>query len=167
MEFDLERQKQLYKENNYKNNFELRDALKKELDLVDNEVDNKQSKIRKLEEELNLLPFKENYYFKKNMNKKSRLKKRKNKEMILISQQGYYKAIIPYKMKIDKKKEIKTMNDLFDSNERLYYSWYKNKNSGELQNYVKKSKLTEYIIYNRTKDKILKNKLKEIVEAKK
>ena len=166
LEFDLKRQKQLFADKNYKNNIELRDALKKELDLIENEVGNKQSKIRLIENNLNLLPFEENYYFKKKMNKNTKLKKNKNKELLLISPQGYYKAIMP-NIKINKKNENKEKENLFDSNERLYYSWYKNKNRGIIKNYVKKFKLTEYIIYNRTKDRIIKNKLKEIAERDK
>ena len=167
LEFDLKRQKRLFREKSYRNNYELRDALKKELDMIDNEVENKQSKIRNIEDNLNLLPFEENYYYKKYMNRKSKLKKSKNKELILISPQGYYKAIIPKTIKINENKKNKIKENLFDSNERLYYTWYKNKNSGEIDNYIRKSKLTEYIIYNRTKDKIIKNKLKEIDEGKK
>ena len=167
LEFDLKRQKRLFREKSYRNNYELRDALKKELDMIDNEVENKQSKIRNIEDNLNLLPFEENYYYKKFMNRKSKLKKSKNKELILISPQGYYKAIIPKTIKINENKKNKIKENLFDSNERLYYTWYKNKNSGEIDNYIRKSKLTEYIIYNRTKDKIIKNKLKEIAERKK
>ena len=63
------------------------------------------------------------------------------------------------------KNKSKLYDTLFDSNERLYYLWYKNKNRGEIKNYQKNSKLTEYIIYNRTKDKILKKKIEEIVES--
>ena len=166
LEFDLKRQKQLFKEKKYKDNFELRDSLKKELDLIEHDVNNKQSKIRKIENDLNLLPFEENYYFKRKLNKNMKLKKNKNKELILISPQGYYKAIVP-NININKNKDNKVKENLFESNERLYYSWYKNKNSGEIKNYVKNTKLTEYIIYNRTKDKIIKNKLKEIAEGKK
>ena len=166
LEFDLKRQKQLFKEKKYKDNFELRDSLKKELDLIEHDVNNKQSKIRKIENDLNLLPFEENYYFKRKLNKNMKLKKNKNKELILISPQGYYKAITP-NININKNKDNKVKENLFESNERLYYSWYKNKNSGEIKNYVKNTKLTEYIIYNRTKDKIIKNKLKEIAEGKK
>ena len=168
LEFDLQRQKQLFSEKNYKNNFELRDSLKKELDIIENEVENKQSKIRQIEKDLNLLPFEENYYFKRNLNKKSKLSKKENNELLLISHQGYYKAIVPYHVDLKKrqKKKYKTKGNLFDSNERLYYTWYKNQNSGEIKNYIKKNKLTEYIIFNRTKDKIIKNKLKEIAETK-
>lgn len=164
LEFDLKRQTQLFIDKNYKDHFELRDSLKKELDSIDYDVANKQTKINQIESDLNLLPFEENYYYKYKMEKKSKLKKKDNFEFILLSPQGYYKAIVPNKKQ---KNKIIKKDNLFDSNERLYYNWFKNKNGGEIQNYIKKSKLTEYIIYNRTKDKILKNKLKEIAEKTK
>ena len=127
LEFNLKRQKQLFTDKNYNNNIELRDDLKKELDFIEQEVENKQSKIRKIENNLNLLPFEENYYLKKKMNKKTKLKKNKNKELLLISPQGYYKAIIS-NIKINKKTESKGKENLFASNERLYYSCNKKKN---------------------------------------
>ena len=171
LQFDLERQRKLFINEVYKNDFELRDALKKELDFVENDVENQQSKIKQIEDNLNLLPFEENYYYKQKLNRKPKLPKKGNKEFLLISHQGYYKAIVPYNnaqnIKMKEKKRSKTNNNLFDSNERLYYTWYKNKNKEEIQNYIKNSKLTEYIIYNRTKDKIIKNKLKEIAEKRK
>jgi hypothetical protein len=168
LEFDLERQSKLSVNEIYKNknDIELRDALKKELDFVENDVENKQTNIKLIEENLNLLPFEENYYYKQKMKKKPKLLKNRNKEFLLISQQGYYKAIVPSNnmQKLKKKKSNKTSDNLFDSNERLYYAWFKNKNRDEIKNYIKNTKLTEYIIYNRTKDKIIKNKLKEIAE---
>ncbi len=166
LEFDLERQSKLSVNETYKNDFELRDALKKELDFVENDVENKQTNIKLIENNLNLLPFEENYYYKQRMKKRPKLLKNKNKEFLLISQQGYYKAIFPSNniQKIKKNKNQKKSDNLFDSNERLYYTWYKNRNRSEIKNYIKNSKLTEYIIYNRTKDKIIKNQLKEIAE---
>ena len=146
LEYDLKRQTKLYSKENYRNNYELRDALKKEINSIDEEVKNKQIKIRQIEDNLNLLPFEANYYYKKKFNKKLKLNKNQNKELLLISHQGYYKAIIPFYDK--NKKEIKrnkTNDALFNSNERLYYTWYKNKNIGDIKNYMKKSKLTKYI----------------------
>ena len=65
-----------------------------------------------------------------------------------------------------KNRRINNKNNLFDFNERLYYSWYKNKNIGDIQHYKKQTKLTEYIIYNRTHEKILDKKIEEIAEQK-
>ena len=78
------------------------------------------------------------------MNKKSKIKKKENVELLLISPQGYYKALIPNNIEINNKEKNKNKikDNLFDSNERLYYNWYKNKNGGEVQNYIKNSKLT-------------------------
>lgn len=167
LEYDLNRQTKLYSKEIYNSDYELRDALKKELDSIEDEIQNKQTKIKQVEDKLNLIPFEENYYYKQNINKNSKLNKNENKELLLISHQGYYKAIIPFNEKIKKENKKNRNNDiLFDSNERLYYTWYKSKNIGDIANYKKKSKLTEYIIYNRTKDKILKNQLKEIADKK-
>jgi hypothetical protein len=167
LEYDLNKQTKLYSNEIYKSDYELRDALKKELDSIEDEIQNKQTKIKQIEDKLNLIPFEENYYYKQNINKNTKLNKNENKELLLISHQGYYKAIIPFNEKNKKENKKNRNNDiLFDSNERLYYTWYKNKNIGDITNYKKKSKLTEYIIYNRTKDKILKNRLKEIADKK-
>ena len=82
-----------------------------------------------------------------------------NKQKIIQSIQntnyenrGYYK---------EKEKESKTMENfkkikekVFESNERLYYTWYKNKNSSNINNFVKRAKLTELYFYNRNNQKI-------------
>ena len=39
-------------------------------------------------------------------------------------------------------------------NERLYYTWYKNKNEKDLNNFRQQSKLTELYFYNKTKEDI-------------
>ena len=64
------------------------------------------------------------------------------------------------------KRKVNNKYNLYNFNERLYYTWYKNNNIGDIKNYKKKTKLTEYIIYNRTKERILDEKLKEIAEKK-
>lgn len=51
------------------------------------------------------------------------------------------------------KKNKKIEEKVFDSNERLYYTWYKN-NLYNINNFVKKAKLTELYFYNRAKEKI-------------
>lgn len=167
LEFNLERQRKLYTKENYKNDLELRDALKKEVEIVENEVENKQSIIRQVEDNLNLIPFEENYYGRQNMNRKSKITNNDSKGLILMPSQDISKSTIHDNSSQNKKAKNKSKlyDTLFDSNERLYYLWYKNKNRGEIKNYQKNSKLTEYIIYNRTKDKILKKKIEEIVES--
>ena len=50
---------------------------------------------------------------------------------------------------------MNTNGNIYDSNERLYYSWYRNKKKGDINNFVKRTKLTEFIMYNKTKEKLL------------
>ena len=56
---------------------------------------------------------------------------------------------------------IKNYNKVFDSNERLYYTWFKNKKSKDLNNYSKNLKLTEFYFYNKTKEEIKQNNLEQ------
>ena len=162
LEYDIPRQKKLLNVENYKSDFELRDSLKKELLFVEDEVVNQQDKINKVEEKLNLLPFETDYFYKQNLQSKQN-KKEIKKDLRLISQKEFNK--INAKILKNRKKDNNKCN-LYDFNERLYYTWYKNNNIGDIKNYKKKIKLTEYIIYNRTKEKIIDEKIKEIAEKK-
>ena len=162
LEYDIERQKKLLNKNNFKDEYELKDSLEKELKVIEDEVENKQDKIKKVEDNLNLLPFESQYYYKNNLKKKLN-KKEIKKDLRLISQKEFYKTILETNQ--NKTKKINKYN-LYDFNERLYYTWYKNKNIGDIRNYKKQTKLTEYIIYNRTKEKILDEKIEEIAEKK-
>ena len=162
MEYDIERQKKLLNKNNFKDEYELKDSLEKELKVIEDEVENKQDKIKKVEDNLNLLPFESQYYYKNYLKKKLN-KKEIKKDLRLISQKEFYKTILETNQ--NKTKKINKYN-LYDFNERLYYTWYKNKNIGDIRNYKKQTKLTEYIIYNRTKEKILDEKIEEIAEKK-
>ena len=56
---------------------------------------------------------------------------------------------------------LKNEEKIFDSNERLYYTWYKNQNSFNINNFVKKSKLTELYFYNRNNKKIKQNEIEK------
>ena len=162
LEYDIPRQKKLLKEVNYKTDFDLRDSLEKELLFIEDEVENQQDKINKVEEKLNLLPFETDYYYKHNLQLQQN-KKEIKKDLRLISQKEFNK-INAEKNKNNKKNNNKY--NLYDCNERLYYTWYKNNNFGDIKNYKKKTKLTEYIIYNRTKEKIIDEKIEEIAEKK-
>ena len=162
LEYDIERQKKLLNKNNFKDEYELKDSLEKELKVIEDEVENKQDKIKKVEDNLNLLPFESQYYYKNYLKKKLN-KKEIKKDLRLISQKEFYKTILETNQ--NKTKKINKYN-LYDFNERLYYTWYKNKNIGDIRNYKKQTKLTEYIIYNRTKEKILDEKIEEIAEKK-
>ena len=162
LELDIQRQQKLLSEENYRNAYELRDSLYKELEIIEDEVENKQDKINNVEANLNLLPFENEYYYKYNLEAKKN-KKEIKKDLRLISQREFFKT----KMEENKnKRKMDNHHNLFDFNERLYYTWYKNKNIGDIKNYKKKNKLTEYIIYNRTKEKILDEKIEEIAEKK-
>ena len=56
---------------------------------------------------------------------------------------------------------IKNYERVFGSNERLYYTWYKNKKFRDLNNFSKKSKLTELYFYNKTKEEMKQNNLEQ------
>ena len=162
LEYDIPRQKKLLSDGNYKSAYELRDSLKKELESIENELENKQKKINKIEQNLNLLPFESDYFYKQNLKAKKN-KKEIKKDLRLISVKEFNKMNLEQDIK---NRRINNKNNLFDFNERLYYSWYKNKNIGDIQHYKKQIKLTEYIIYNRTHEKILDKKIEEIAEQK-
>ena len=118
---DLERQNKINNQENFSmsDRITIKNELKKELDLIKNEVINKQKIIQK--------------YRKKDRNESNESKMEKIQ-------------------KIEEK--------VFDSNERLYYTWYKN-NSYNINNFVKKRKLTELYFYNRTKEKIRHNDIEK------
>lgn len=130
---DLERQSKINNRENLimSDRISVRNELKKELDEIKNEVLNKQQIIQNIQNE--------------NLERRIECK----------SQDG-----------INEEKGQKIINEklkekLFDSNERLYYTWYKNKNSYDLKNFIKKSKLTELYFYNRTKEKIKQDDLEQ------
>ena len=50
--------------------------------------------------------------------------------------------------------KIKNYKQIFDLNERFYYTWYKNKNEKDLNNFRQQSKLTELYFYNKAKEDI-------------
>ena len=160
--YDIPRQKKLLCNENYKSAYDLRDSLKKELEIIENEVENKQNKINKIEEKLNLLPFESEYFYKHNLQTKKN-KKEPNKDLRLISIKEFNKMNME---QINNNRKINNKYNLYDFNERLYYTWYKHKNIGDIQNYKKQTKLTEYIIYNRTHEKILDKRIEEIAEQK-
>ena len=140
---DLERQSKMNNRENFimSDRISVRNELKKELDEIKNEVLNKQQIIQNIQNE--------------------NLERRSNNN-------NNINGIIEYKSQDDKNKEKgqKIINEklkekLFDSNERLYYTWYKNKNSNDLKNFIKKSKLTELYFYNRTKEKMKQEDLEQ------
>ena len=162
LEYDIPRQKKLLSDRNYKSAYEIRDSLKKELEYIENEVENKQNKINKIEQNLNLLPFESDYFYKQNLKAKKN-KKEAKKDLRLISIKEFNKMNSEQN---NNDRKINNKYNLYDLNERLYYTWYKNKNIGNLQHYKNQTKLTEYIIYNRTHEQILDKKIEEIAEQK-
>ena len=133
---DLERQKKINKEDIFaiSDRVTIRNELKKELDSIRKEVINKQKIIQNIQKEN-----KEKYI------NKYELKKSKSNEIINKKKIG--------------ENDDKINEKIYDSNERLYYTWYKNKNVSNINNFIKNSKLTELYYYNRTTQKINQNKL--------
>ena len=70
------------------------------------------------------------------------------------------KQKIIQKIRNDEEK-IKNYDKVFDSNQRLYYTWYKNKKENDISNFSKKSKLTELYFYNKTKEEIKQNNMEQ------
>ena len=85
LEYDIPRQKKLLSEENFKNDYQLKNSLEKELEIIEDELENKQDKINKVEANLNLLPFESDYYYKHYLSLKKN-KKAVKKDLRLISQ---------------------------------------------------------------------------------
>ena len=131
---DMDRQNKINNQEqfNISDRITIRNELKKELEQIKNEVINKQKIMKDIQNE-NML--------KRNNNNKKELKENKSQTNI--------------KKKEEDMKKIE--EKIFDSNERLYYTWYKNQNSYNINNFVKRSKLTELYFYNRNNNKIKQN----------
>ena len=56
---------------------------------------------------------------------------------------------------------IKSKNKLVDMNKRLYYNWIEKQNGYDLNQIEKNKKMTEYIVRERTKRKIIMDNLKK------
>ena len=154
---DIPRQKKLYENEGDKNDYKLRDELKKEIYIIENEIQNKQNIIKQVEKNLNLNTLYYNYYNNLKLNKnKNENKESKSVDLRLASKQEINRRKFLNKIKNEKK--MITTGNTFDSNERLYYSWYRDKKKGDINNFVKKIKLTEFIMYNKTKEKIINDK---------
>jgi hypothetical protein len=157
---DLPKQKKLFIKEEGKNNCELNEELKKEINLVENEIKNKQEIIKQVEKNLNLIPLYYSYYNNLKMNKKKNEKEYKPLELRLASTQEINKS--KYIKYLQSKKKLSTNSNIYDSNERLYYSWYRDKNKGNINNFVKKNKLTEFAMYNKTKERLKYGNLDDI-----
>ena len=82
------------------------------------------------------------------------------KEIEEIKNEVKNKQKIIQKIRNDEEK-IKNYDKVFDSNQRLYYTWYKNKKENDISNFSKKSKLTELYFYNKTKEEIKQNNMEQ------
>ena len=84
----------------------------------------------------------------------------KSIELRLASRQEANKSNISSNIskKESNEKKLITNGNIYDSNERLYYSWYRDKKKGDINNFRNKIKLTEFIMYNKTKEKIINEK---------
>ena len=157
---DLSKQKKLFKKDEEKNDKILKKELKEEINLIEDEIKNKQEKINNVEKNLNLIPFYNNYYKKNkriNMNKKN-----ESIGLRLASMKEINKSKL---MKNDNKKEKKknSTSNLFDANERLYYTWYRELKRGDIKKFMKKTKLTEFIMFNKTREKLFYDKIDDII----
>ena len=137
--------------------------LKKEKKISDKKIKNKNKlndlkEYKKLMLDLNLqkkLCIKENFSVDK-LHIRDELKK----EIEDVKNEVINKQKIIQKMMGDEEK-IKNYEKVFDSNERLYYTWYKDKKVKDLNNFSKKSKLTELYFYNKAKEEIKKNDMEQ------
>ena len=150
MGLDLLTQKKLYKKEEKKTKMKLKEELKEDIKEIVDEINNKQTKIKEIEKKINLAPL------TPSLNKKPKNYKKQNPiELRLISRHEIENNTF------NNLKIIKTPNktfDLFNSNERLYYSWFRDKKRGDISKFMQKNKLTELFMYHKTKDKILKDK---------
>ena len=153
LDMDLSRQKKLYNKEEYNSDYELNNELKKELFLIENEIQNKQNIIKQVEKNINLSPLYCNYRNNIRINKNKNPNENKSIELRLASTQEINRSKFIKSLK--EKKKMNINGNIYDSNERLYYSWYRDKNKGNINNFVKKSKLTEFVMYNKTKEKIM------------
>jgi hypothetical protein len=155
---DLSKQKNLFKKDEDKNDNILKKELKEEINLIEDEIKNKQEKINDIEKNLNLIPFFNNYYKK---NKRNNInKKNESIGLRLASMKEINKSKL---MKNDDEKKKNSTSSLFDTNERLYYTWYRELKKGDIKNFIKKTKLTEFIMFNKTREKLFYDKIDDII----
>ena len=60
---------------------------------------------------------------------------------------------------VKKISNLKNYQKLFDYNNRLYYTWYRKNHSNNIDEFIKKLKLTELIYYSRVMEGVKKRKL--------
>ena len=156
LKLDLVRLKKLFGKEEKKTDIKLNRELKEELNEVEDEIKNKQEKIKDIENKLNLIPFSANYFNNKKIENKNNVKDNPI-ELRLVSLQEIRNSLGNNFKNIKKPNKVE---DIFNSNERLYYSWFRDKRKGDINNFLRRTKLTEFVVYNKTKERILKDKLK-------
>ena len=150
---DLIVQKNLYRKEENKTNIALKTELQKDLKEVDDEINNKQNHINEIENKINLVHLTLSY---KNKKQKKNKPKENPIELRLISRNLLdNNTLDDYGIIKEANKNI----DIFNLNDRLYYSWYRDKKKTDISKFMKRKKLTEFIMYNKTKEKILKDKI--------
>ena len=150
---DLIVQKNLYRKEENKTNIALKTELQKDIKKVDDEINNKQNHINEIENKINLVHLTLSY---KNKNQKKNKPKENPIELRLISRNLLdNNTLDDYGIIKEANKNI----DIFNLNDRLYYSWYRDKKKTDISKFMKRKKLTEFIMYNKTKEKILKDKI--------
>ena len=151
---DLKTQKNLYRKEEKKTKIKLKEELKEDIKEIVDEIINKQTKINEIQNKINLASLTLNHT---NKNQKIKNNKRQNPiQLRLVSLHEIDNNTF------NNLKMIKTPNknrDIFNLNERLYYSWFRDKKKGDIDNFMKKNKLTEFIMYYKTKDQILEDKI--------
>ena len=154
---DIFRQNWVYRKEEEKTDIKLNKELKLEINKIEDEILNKQKKIKEEEHNLNLIPFSDNYFNSKKFERKNN-KKEKPIELRLTSLKEMRNEILN-SFKIIKAPNVE--EEVFNSNERLYYSWFRDKRKADINKFLKRTKLTELVLYNKTKEKILKDKYKK------
>ena len=154
---DLPRQSKLNEKDENKNDYKLKEELQQVINIIENEIQDKQNIIKQAEKKIHLAPLFYNYYNNLKISKlKNEKKGGKSIELRLASRQEANKSNISKKESNEKK--LITNGNIYDSNGRLYYSWYRDKKKGDINNFRNKIKLTEFILYNKTKEKIINEK---------
>ena len=160
---DLFKQKKLYRKEEERTDIKLKEELKNEINKVQDEINNKQDKINQIENKMKLIPFSSNYFINKRLENQNN-KQENQIELRLISLQEMHNNLL-CNFKEIKKSNLK--QDLFNLNERLYYSWFRDKTKRDINKFTRRTKLTELVVYNKTKERLIKDQLKDEFYGKK
>ena len=160
IKYNLVKQNQVFNSisKSHKNILEMNNELKEELNHVDEEENLK----------YDLIMLVQNNKYLNNVNNKKSLNVLFNKEInslnFRLQSTPQNTLNLSYK-NTSKIRKISNLNDLKQSNERLYYNWFKKKFPLNQENYTKKGKLTEYVTYNKAISRIKCNELIEKINS--